>query len=195
MIPWLREIKQPGRVQHLGFVGSSSHYFPDILTFPKQGVLQHFNQQEHWASGLHNYAISKLLFHYGALQLAKLAVDDDGKYEFLSHAHSNLTVSRHISTADISSPSPIVNIVCPGMIRTNIARGFANKGTFFKLIEALFMYIRCNPADVGARSLVLMGTTTKEEHGTFRNPMLSREEYDLSVEPFFRSCFLPLLLS
>jgi len=96
MIPWLREIKQPGRVQHLGFVGSSSHYFPDILTFPKQGVLQHFNQQEHWASGLHNYAISKLLFHYGALQLAKLAVDDDGKYEFLSHAHSNLTcISSH----------------------------------------------------------------------------------------------------
>lgn len=65
------------------------------------------------------------------------------------------------------------------MIRTNIARGFANKGIFFKLIEALFMYIRCNPADVGARSLVLMGTTTKEEHGTFRNPMLSRKEYDL----------------
>ena len=92
VVPWLRAVKRPGQVQHLGFVGSSAHYFPDISKFPAQGVLQHFNKQEHWVSGLHNYAISKLLFQYGALELAKLAIDDDGKYELPSYSsHSNLT--------------------------------------------------------------------------------------------------------
>ncbi|KAH7411510.1 hypothetical protein BKA64DRAFT_663616 [Cadophora sp. MPI-SDFR-AT-0126] len=164
MIPWLRQIKKTGQIQHLGFVGSSSHYIsPDISKWPTQDVLQTFNKKENFVSGLHNYAISKLLFHYGALELSKLAIDDDG------------------------NPSPIINIVCPGMIRTNIARGFANKGPLYKLIEAAFMFIRCNPADVGARSLVLMGDTTKEEHGTFRNPMLSREEYASKSAPMLTS--------
>lgn len=63
------------------------------------------------------------------------------------------------------------------MIRTNIARGFASKGFIYKMVETIFMFIRANPADVGARSLVLIATTTPEEHGTFRNPMLTRVEY------------------
>ncbi|KAK0119363.1 hypothetical protein ONS95_010815 [Cadophora gregata] len=164
MIPWLREIRKPGqKPQHLGFVGSSSHYFPDISKFSKQDVLQSRNREENFVSGMSNYAVSKLLFQYGALEVARLAVGEDGR------------------------PSPIINIVCPGMIRTNIARDFANKGFFNKLVAMLFMYIRCNPADVGARSLVLMGITKEEEHGTFRNPMLTREEYDVRSKPVLTS--------
>ncbi|KAG4437048.1 hypothetical protein IFR05_007462 [Cadophora sp. M221] len=163
LLPWLREIQQPGQTQHLGFVGSSSHYTPDISKFPRQGVLDSRNKPENFVSGMHTYAISKLLFHYGALELAKLAVDENG------------------------SPSPIVNIVCPGMIRTNIARDFASKGIFFKIAEAVIMSIICNPVDVGARSLVLIATTTPDQHGTFRNPMLTKDEYDLKSAPMLTS--------
>ncbi|KAH7355449.1 hypothetical protein BKA65DRAFT_498436 [Rhexocercosporidium sp. MPI-PUGE-AT-0058] len=163
LLPWLREIKKPGQTHHLGFVGSSSHYRPDISKFPQQGVLEARNDPKNFVSGVHNYGISKLLFHYGALELAKLAVDEDG------------------------CPSPIVNIVCPGMIRTNIARDFANKGFFFKIVEAVLMFFITNPADVGARSLVLIATTTPDQHGTFRNPMLTKEEYAIVSAPMLTS--------
>ncbi|KAH6696665.1 hypothetical protein BKA61DRAFT_741589 [Leptodontidium sp. MPI-SDFR-AT-0119] len=106
-----------------------------------------------FVSGVHNYAISKLLFHYGALELVKLAVDENG------------------------SPSLIVNIIYAGMTRTNIAWDFASKGFFFKIVEAVVMSVLSNPADVGAGSLFLIATTMLDQHGTFRNPMLTKDGY------------------
>ncbi len=67
-------------------------------------------------------------------------------------------------------PDPIVNSVCPGYIRTNIAHAFGEKNPFMTPIIALFFFLKCNPADVGARSLVKLGNTAIEEHGKFKTP-------------------------
>ena len=41
----------------------------------------------------------------------------------------------------------------------------------------LFFWLKANPADVGAKSLVLAATTTPEQHGIFRRPYMTDEEY------------------
>ncbi|KAH9209149.1 hypothetical protein DL95DRAFT_467086 [Leptodontidium sp. 2 PMI_412] len=91
--------------------------------------------------------------------------------------HISTSTSQIARLTTNGSLSPIFNIVCPGMIRTNIARDFASKSFFFKIVEAVFMSILSNPADVGARSLVLIASTTLDQHGTFRNPILMKDEY------------------
>lgn len=63
------------------------------------------------------------------------------------------------------------------MIRTNIARDFVGRGYLFKLIEMFYMSMKANPADVGARSLILVATTTPDQHGAFKSPVLTDEEY------------------
>ena len=48
MLQWMRSVKTPEQTQHLGFVGSGSHFdLVDISspTFPKQDVLNFYNQK------------------------------------------------------------------------------------------------------------------------------------------------------
>jgi NAD(P)-dependent dehydrogenase (short-subunit alcohol dehydrogenase family) len=82
LLPWMRAVKQPGILQHLGIVGSGNHTKVDIVApeFPKKDVLKHFNDQKHYQGGRPTYALSKLLVHYAALEVAKLAVQPDGRY-------------------------------------------------------------------------------------------------------------------
>jgi NAD(P)-dependent dehydrogenase (short-subunit alcohol dehydrogenase family) len=82
-MPWMRSVKQPGQIQHLSFTGSFSHTSVDILAeeFPKENVLEYFNNEKNKQSGVKIYAISKLLLYYGVLELAKLAIDKDGRYD------------------------------------------------------------------------------------------------------------------
>jgi hypothetical protein len=82
-----------------------------------------------------------------------------------------------VTTKLTNSPSPIINTVCPGLIKTNIARSFAEKRFFYKLATHLFLWLKANPADVGAKSLVLVATTTPEQHGMFRRPYMTDKEY------------------
>lgn len=42
----------------------------------------------------------------------------------------------------------------------------------------MVLALKAVPADVGARSLILAAKTTSEEHGTFRRPYLTDEEYE-----------------
>jgi NAD(P)-dependent dehydrogenase (short-subunit alcohol dehydrogenase family) len=82
LLPWMRAVKQPGKQQHLGIVGSGSHIKVDILVkdFPKQDVLKYFNDKKHYKGGQVTYGMSKLLVQYAANEIAKLAVDADGRY-------------------------------------------------------------------------------------------------------------------
>jgi NAD(P)-dependent dehydrogenase (short-subunit alcohol dehydrogenase family) len=86
LLPWMRSVKQPGKVQHLGIVGSGNHIRVDIKAseFPKKDVLKHFNDQKYFKGGQPTYSLSKLLVHYAALEVAKLAIQPDGRYARVS---------------------------------------------------------------------------------------------------------------
>lgn len=81
MLQWMRDVKKPGQVQHLTFTGSGSHMEPDIeaAKFPKQDILNHWNQQKNYESGRAQYAVSKLLLLYASREMANLASDDAGR--------------------------------------------------------------------------------------------------------------------
>lgn len=70
-------------------------------------------------------------------------------------------------------PSPIVSSVCPGFVKTDIGRGYS-----FQLFLQFFFWMKAMPTDVGAKALVMLGTTTPEQHGQFRRPYLTDEQYE-----------------
>lgn len=80
LLPWMRSIQRG--VQHLTIVGSSSHREVDILasSFPKCQVLKYWNDENNYKPAQGSYTISKLLLHYAALEIAKLAENGDGRY-------------------------------------------------------------------------------------------------------------------
>jgi len=84
----------------------------------------------------------------------------------------------------IIRPNPIINAVCPGFIKTNIGHTYAERGIVYKLLLAIFNALKAAPSDVGARSLVLAATTKEEEHGTFRRPYMTDDEYAKYVTSF-----------
>ena len=79
LLPWMRSVKKTGQTQHLSFTGSWSHTEPKITgrylgkSWPQTNVLEYWNKRENNPSGQKEYAISKLLFHYAANEIAKLA--------------------------------------------------------------------------------------------------------------------------
>lgn len=46
-------------------------------------------------------------------------------------------------------------------------------------MESLFLYFKAAPAEVGGQTLVLATTTTEKEHGLFRRPYMTDEEYEM----------------
>lgn len=82
MLQWMRSVKKPEQAQHLGFVGSGSHFdLVDIAspTFPKEDALNFFNQKQNYPSGRPQYGTSKLFQQYAVLEIAKLAHDSEGR--------------------------------------------------------------------------------------------------------------------
>lgn len=151
MLQWLRSVKKQDQTQHLGFVGSGAHFDTvDISSpkFPQNDALKFCNQKENYPGGRPQYGISKLFQQYAFLEITKLALAKDGR------------------------PSPIINSVCPGFVKTDIARGFS-----IQLLIQFFFWMKAVPVDVGANSLVLLGTTTPEQHGKFFRPYYTDEEY------------------
>jgi hypothetical protein len=76
------------------------------------------------------------------------------------------------------SPSPIVNVVCPGRVSSNLPRDFAAKSILHRGLVAIWKNFTTLPTDVGARQLVLVGTTSPAEHGKFIRPYMTDAEYD-----------------
>ena len=82
MLQWMRSVRKPGKTQHLGFVGSGSHFdLVDITspTFPKENALNFFNQKQNYPSGRPQYGISKLFQQYAVLEIANLVHDSEGR--------------------------------------------------------------------------------------------------------------------
>ena len=84
MLQWMRQVKNPEQTQHLGLVSSGSHISTANIqasNFPRRDILSFWNMEENFASGRQQYGTSKLLQQYTILEIAKLAVDEHGKYD------------------------------------------------------------------------------------------------------------------
>lgn len=60
MLQWMRSVKKLGQTQHLGFVGSGSHFgLVNIssATFPKEDALNFFSQKQNYPGGRPQYGI------------------------------------------------------------------------------------------------------------------------------------------
>jgi hypothetical protein len=95
-----------------------------------------------------------------------------------SSSSSNLSA---FSLTLSSSPSPIINVVCPGRVSTSLARDFAAKSILHQGLVAAWKALVTLPTDVGARQLVLAGTTPPVEHGKFIRPYMTDAEYEAYV--------------
>jgi hypothetical protein len=76
------------------------------------------------------------------------------------------------------SPSPIVNVVCPGRVATNLPRHFAAKSIIHKAIVYAFIALTTMAPDVGSRQLVMAAKTTPTENGKFIRPYMTDAEYE-----------------
>ncbi|KAK7978288.1 short chain dehydrogenase/ reductase [Apiospora saccharicola] len=114
------------------------------------GVIEHLNRPENFGSaGVERYASTKLLLQYAFEELVKLARkdgDNDGPY----------------------SPQVIMNTVCPGILRTSLARDYqARGGLGIRLAMGAFQGLFGKSAADGARSYLAAVTTKEEQHGDF----------------------------
>ncbi|KUJ06422.1 NAD(P)-binding protein [Mollisia scopiformis] len=161
LIQWMRSKPEQS---HLLFVGSGSHWENDLSKWPRKDIITFWSKEENFMSGRDAYGISKLMLHYCVNAMDKIA-SAGGKI------------------------SPIVNTVCPGIVQTGIARSFGGGVWGMQCVAKAYMALalKAVPADVGARSLVVAAKTTPEQHGTFRRPYLTDDEYEKVSAPFFKT--------
>ncbi|PQE21035.1 short-chain dehydrogenase reductase family protein [Rutstroemia sp. NJR-2017a WRK4] len=150
LLPWMKEAGKGNA--HLGIVTSGLHRRVDIKKWPKENVIKYWSKKENWKNGQANYATSKLLEQYAVNEIAKLACDADG------------------------SPRVIVNSICPGMVHTDLGRGY---GTNYAMSIAvnLFGYLACKTTEGGARTYVRAALTPPSEHGRHYTDYQTEEDY------------------
>jgi NAD(P)-dependent dehydrogenase (short-subunit alcohol dehydrogenase family) len=153
LLPWIKEAGK-GKA-HLGFVTSGTHTSVDIGgDFPKENVLEYFNQKENWPTkGRGMYGLSKLLEMYVVAEISKLALGPDG------------------------SPQVIVNPMCPGLCKSDLGREYSNKGFLYSVGVNTFMTAVAKTTEGGARTYVLAALTTTAENGKYVRHYMTEEEY------------------
>lgn len=75
------------------------------------------------------------------------------------------------------SPRPIVNSVCPGLVRTDVSRELTAKSIVHRSVTNLLLWFKGLAPEEGAKSLVLLGKMLEKDHGKFTCTYLSDEEY------------------
>ncbi|RDL39022.1 NAD(P)-binding protein [Venustampulla echinocandica] len=162
LLPWMKEVG--GGAAHLTFVTSGNHRDVQINTpkWPRENVIGYFSKEENWPTNPEMYAVSKLLEQYAVNEIAKLGIGKDGK------------------------PDVIVNPLCPGMVKSELARHLKTniiKSTAIDLIMTVLM----KTTEGGARSVLYATLTTPEEHGKYITHYQSDEDYKLAVQHNVRS--------
>lgn len=84
----------------------------------------------------------------------------------------------------LTSPSPIINSLCPGACRSDLGRQYHDKGWLYTVGMAVFFGALSKSTADGARTLVLSTLTTPEENGKYIKHYGSEEEYERYVLPF-----------
>ncbi|ETS78750.1 hypothetical protein PFICI_08603 [Pestalotiopsis fici W106-1] len=129
---------------HITLVSSGRFAEPNIVDWPKwhdEGILAHFSKPENWPGSQGMYPITKLSLQYGFRELAELARGPDGR------------------------PDVIMNTVCPGAVKTDLSRGYAENGVAFRVALGIFSAVFAKSAENGARAYMAAVTTKEEEHG------------------------------
>ncbi|KAI1769625.1 NAD(P)-binding protein [Hypoxylon sp. FL1150] len=144
---------------HLAVVSSSRHLEPNIREW-KEGaaasggsVLQYFNKPENWPGADSMYAVTKLMAQYAVDELTKLALGPDGR------------------------PEVIVNAMCPGIVKSDLTRHWAEKGVGFTIAIAVFTGLFAKSTSNGARAYLAACLTKESEHGKFIRFYGSDAEY------------------
>ncbi|KAI1354158.1 hypothetical protein F5Y01DRAFT_321828 [Xylaria sp. FL0043] len=169
LLPWMKsERTNRSSPAHLSIVGSSSHLDVDIDAWKRYiaqdgGVLAHYRDPKNFPDPNVMYGATKLMVHYAAEELAKLAEGEDGR------------------------PEVIINTSCPGVVKTNLARNFTEGSRAFAIAVALFHAFLGKSAENGARTLIAAGLTKEDENGKFIRFYGSEEEYQRQREKIFTS--------
>ncbi|TVY43589.1 Short-chain dehydrogenase/reductase [Lachnellula subtilissima] len=152
LLPWLKKLG--GGKKHMSFVGSGNHRDLKIGKangWPQEDVLGFWSQKENFVK-IKMYAVSKLMEQYVVNEIAKL-----------------------------SSPEVIVNPLCPGMVKSDLAREYQ---TNFLLTMAVnsYMTLLSKTTEGGARSLVLTALTPPEDNGKYITHYQSDKDYKNAVQ-------------
>ncbi|KAK7948968.1 short chain dehydrogenase/reductase family oxidoreductase [Apiospora aurea] len=153
LLPYLKsERVSRSSPAHLTLVGSMQHTSPDINRWHKWasqedqgsgGVLKHLNQPENFISAEDRYAATKLILQYAFEELVKLARKDGGN----------------------SPPQVIMNAVCPGIVKTGLARDYQVRGGLgIRLAVRAFQGLFGKSAADGARSYLAAVMTKENQH-------------------------------
>ncbi|KAI1130348.1 hypothetical protein F5Y10DRAFT_235922 [Nemania abortiva] len=169
LLPWMKaERANRSSPAHLSLVGSSSHTDADIAAWQRYiaqdgGVLAHYHDPKNWPGADSMYTATKMMMHYAANELAKLARGED------------------------SRPEVIVNTSCPGVVRTQLARNYTESSRLLAIGVALFHALQAKTAENGARTLIAAGLTKENENGKFIRFYGSEEVYKKQSEVLFTS--------
>ncbi|KAF4634989.1 hypothetical protein G7Y89_g3116 [Cudoniella acicularis] len=156
LLPWMKKVG--GGKAHLGFVTSGNHRRVSVKTWPKENILEHFSKEENWPAGNPNmYGLSKLLVQYAVREITKLSMSSNG------------------------SPEVIVNPMCPGMVKSELARQHKTNILTSLAIDAIMTFALKTP-EGGARTLLYAAMTTPAENGKHITHYQTEEEYELAVE-------------
>ncbi|KAK8134679.1 NAD(P)-binding protein [Apiospora sp. TS-2023a] len=173
LLPYLKtELAHRRSPAHMTLVGSIRYTEPDIDRWHEWagtqeecgggggGVIEHLNRPENFGSaGVERYASTKLLLQYAFEELVKLARKDGDNDEPYS-------------------PQVIMNTVCPGIVRTSLARDYqARGGLGIRLAVGAFQGLFGKSAADGARSYLAAVATKEEQHGDFIQFYKSESQY------------------
>ncbi|RYC66081.1 hypothetical protein CHU98_g96, partial [Xylaria longipes] len=173
LLPWMKaERANRSSPAHITIVGSGSHLLADITAWKGYiakdgGVLAHYRDAKNWPKDPNvMYAATKMMVHYAADELAKLARGGNGRF---------------------ASPDVIINTACPGTVATALARNFTENSLFFTIAVAVFQAVLGKTPENGARTLIAAGLTKESENGKFIRFYGSEADYQKKAEALFTS--------
>ncbi|KAI0181473.1 NAD(P)-binding protein [Hypoxylon sp. FL1284] len=159
LMPWLKaERIHRSAPAHLAVVSSSRHLEPNIQEWKawaaaSGGVLQHFNKPENWPGPDAMHSTTKLMTQYAANKLAEMALGPDGR------------------------PEVIVNTMCPGIVKSELPRQYAEKSSGIAIGLAVFSGLFAKSPSDGARTYLAAISTKESEHGKYIRFYSSDAEY------------------
>ncbi|KAI1165480.1 hypothetical protein F5B18DRAFT_171152 [Nemania serpens] len=169
LLPWLKaERANRSSPAHISIVGSGTHTSINARTWDGYvtkdgGVLAHFRDPKNWPGPDGMYGSTKMMVHYAAAELAKLAKGKNNR------------------------PEVIINTTCPGVVRTQLARDFQESSRALAIGVAIFYAIQAKTPEKGARTLLAAGLTKENENGKFIRFYGSESEYEKQSEALFTS--------
>ncbi|KAI1330008.1 NAD(P)-binding protein [Xylariaceae sp. FL0255] len=159
LLPWMKSerVNRSGP-SHLSIVGSEKHLDPNIKL---------------WNTIITQGSKDGMLAYYND---PKKWPGPDGMYGI-----TKLMVTYSSKTG------VIVNTMCPGQVKTDLARHYAEASRAIAMILPVFMGIKGKTPENGARTLIVTGLTEEKENGKFIKFYGSEENYQKKADIIFGS--------